>query len=157
MNDPNDFSQQPAEDKELEAMLSPLKAIEPTLEARLANRRAVAEELSEESRWAQPTLRAESIRRPWWRRSVSVPVPLALGLAVMMALAVVSSFQNWRERPAKAPTNAGEVAIANAKVETNATTKGTVSGRPATKFYESETYLCGIGRISSESSYVFRD
>ena len=84
-------------------------------------------------------------------------MPLALGLTVLMALAVISSFQNWRQRPAKAPTTLGEVAVENQDGDRVETVQPVVKTRPTARFYESETYLCGIGRISSESSYVFKD
>src|SRR5437879_6202396 len=91
MNRPDDCLPQPEEERELEAALSPLKGLEPPLEARVANRRAVAAALSSCERWSQPTL------RPWWRRSVSIPVPLALGLALLMSVALSMSFYGWRE------------------------------------------------------------
>jgi hypothetical protein len=155
MNDPSNPSPQPAEDSELEGLLSPLKGLEPPLESRVANRQAVAAALSSEDRWAEPIAR-QSSRQPWWRRTVAVPVPLALGLAVLMALTLFSSIQGWRPRPVKAPVDQRDIA-ANPINDKNAAPKTIASSSATVRFSESETYLCGIGRISGETTYVFKD
>jgi len=155
MNDPNNFSPQPVEDSELEGLLSPLKGLEPPLEGRVANRQAIAAALSAEDRWAEPIARQTS-RQPWWRRTVAVPVPLAIGLAVLMMLSLFSSIQGWRPRPVKAPVDERDIA-ANSMNDKKATPKTIVSSSATVRFSESETYLCGIGRISGETTYVFKD
>ena len=38
----------------------------------------------------------EQGRLPWWRRSISIPLPLAAALAVLMAVALVSSRRTGR-------------------------------------------------------------
>ncbi len=60
MSEPDDFPPEPELDAMLEELLAPLKRLEPSLEARVRNRIAVADELRQ--------LRAEDQmrRRPWW-------------------------------------------------------------------------------------------
>ena len=89
-------------------------------------------------------------RLPWWRRSISIPVPLAAALAVLMAVALASSFRGWQEqspRHVAGPVRDDKAAVA----------KSTSDERPVLKYYETETYLCGVGRLDSESYYVIKD
>jgi hypothetical protein len=156
MSDPKDFLAQPVEKDELEALLSPLKGLEPPLDARLTNRRAVAAALNSEDRQPELTLNQNS-RQPWWRRTVAVPVPLALGLALLMMLTLFSTIQGWRPRPAKAPVVRDEVAAANSTNDKNAAINTVANRSTRVQFSESEKYLCGIGRIRAETTYVFKD
>ncbi len=87
MNDPSDCRIEPDDDPALEVVLSPLRAIEPPLAARIKNRLAVAEALGSFTNVGRrPGL-------PWWRRTVSVPLPVAACLLLICALGVSSRFR----------------------------------------------------------------
>ena len=66
MNEPHE----PLSDELLDDLLAPLRAVTLPDEARTANREAVLRALA---RRAQP---------PWWRRTVAVPVPVAIAATV---------------------------------------------------------------------------
>src|SRR5262245_46051055 len=128
----------PNEDPLLAEMLSPLQRLEPPLEARVANGQAVAAALS--------SRHAVNRTLPWWRRSISIPVPIAAALVLLLAVAL---YANFRSQPAK------EAIAENSNTATLPTSSADT--RQAVKYYETETYLCGVGRVSSESYYVVKD
>jgi hypothetical protein len=140
MNPHDDSPLVPSDDPVLQDMLAPLKHLEPPLEARIANRQAVSAALA--------SLPAVNPKRhwPWWRRSISVPVPIAAALVLIMAAAL---FSNLRSPPAKHSIGAHAAA--------GTFPKSAPDIRPAAKFYETETYLCGVGRLSSESYSIVKD
>ena len=82
MNDPHE----PLSDELLDDLLAPLRAVTLPDEASTANREAVHRALA---RRAQP---------PWWRRTVAVPVPVAI--AATVALVVTAAALFW---PSLAP------------------------------------------------------
>jgi hypothetical protein len=63
---------------ELFDLLAPLRAVSVPDEARVANREAVRHALA---------LRAWP---PWWRRTVAVPVPIAVAATVMLAISMLA-------------------------------------------------------------------
>jgi hypothetical protein len=153
MNDHHDSLPEPGDDPMLEEVLSRLKRLEPPLETRIANRMAVAAELSASSNVNRQR------HLPWWRRSISVPVPIAASLVVLAAFALQSSFRGWQERPpmhVSGPNQPVEGA-ADVRGEKTAIAKRTPNGHAVLEYYETETYLCGIGRLKSESGYLIKD
>jgi hypothetical protein len=153
MNDPHDPLPEPGDDPMLEEILSLLKRLEPPLETRLANRRAVAAELG--------ALLAVNQKRhvPWWRRSISIPVPAAACLAVLAALALTSSFRGGQgQSPVRmaAPDQPAERAT-DAPREKAAIAKHAPDAQPVLEYYATETYLCGIGRVNWESGYSIKE
>jgi hypothetical protein len=142
MTDNHDDSlPEPSDDPMLDEALSHLKRLEPPLETRIANRKAVAAALAEQNAANQQG------PLPWWRRSIAVPVPVAASVAALVAFVLVSGIRDWQERPmhADGPTKQSSIA------------KRTQNARGELKFYETETYLCGIGRVSSESHYSIEE
>jgi hypothetical protein len=153
MNAHNDSLPEPDDDPLLEEMLSHLKRLEPPLAARIANRQAVSAALS--------SFNAVSQQRHlvWWRRSVSIPMPLAAALVMLMAIALYSSFRNWQERSALliATTAQPRDDAATAHGNTTALTQPVAKAYPTWQHYETETYLCGVGRVNSESYYAIKE
>lgn len=131
---------EPGDDPILDEALSHLKRLQPPLESRIANRMAVATALDE--------LNAVKQQRPlpWWRRSIAVPVPVAASVAVLSAIAFASSF-----RGGPAQLHVSE------RVSQSPIAQRAPRSRAELKFYETETYLCGVGRVSSESHYSFQE
>src|SRR5262245_44838464 len=74
MNDPNENFP----DELLEDMLQPLRNAQPSAETRAANRSAVQLAL------------AKQLRPAWWRRSIAVPVPVAIAASILLLLATVA-------------------------------------------------------------------
>jgi len=152
MNTHHDSSPEPNDDRLLEKMLFPLKRLEPPLEARIANRQAVAAALS------SPSAVNQQRHLPWWHRSVSIPVPFAAALVLLMAATFCASFRNWQQPSAPLVAAPGQAAKNTATAGGNRV----VLGQPVpnayltSKNYETETYLCGVGRVSSESYYVIK-
>jgi hypothetical protein len=142
MTQRDDSVAEPDDDALLRATLECLKQIEPPLQARIASRIAVAAELG-------PWRSANAF--PWWRRSISVPIPVAASLLVAAALLLAVGMHGWArptadatpDRPAERDTSAGEA--------TRAVAQG--APRRALKYSETETYLCGVGRLHSESRF----
>jgi hypothetical protein len=78
MNDPADLPP----DEKFDEWLAPLRAVECPSDVRRANRQAIDSALS---RYTQP---------PWWRRSVTVPMPMAV--AASLALLVTAVAALWQ-------------------------------------------------------------
>lgn len=136
MNEPEDSMSSP-NDEALDEMLGALKRLEPPLEARLANREAVANEL-------QNLLAARCNRSlPWRRRWVSFPAPIAASFLALAAWGALSLVLGIFVGPVPlAPANSSPQRAAE---------------RPAVpEHYQTETYLCGIGRVRTESGYLSR-
>src|SRR5438105_1694302 len=91
MIDPNEQPDAHAQDT-IEALLSPLKRLEPTLESRLRNRMAVADEL-QRRRFAE-----RDRRKPWWARMIPVPLPVAAALLVVIGLMSLWGYRGGRQR-----------------------------------------------------------
>jgi hypothetical protein len=140
MNDPHDFSIEP-EDPALERALSGLRSIEPPLAARIQNRTAIAEALS--------SLTSANRRRrlPWWRRSISVPFPVAACLVLIAALALALRFRSDGEQSHAASAPSDKDAIVTSQPD----------ARPVLVYRETATYLCGIGQLKSTHGYYFKE
>ena len=84
MNRLPDPSPEPLEEQALFDLLGPLRDLQAPLATQIANRQSLANVLHERRQ------QSASRPRPWWRRSVSVPIPLA---AAILPLAVVFALQ----------------------------------------------------------------
>jgi len=142
MMDNHDALPESDDDRTLHEALSRLRQLEPPPETRIANRAAVAAALD-----AWHAARRQH-QLPWWRRSIAVPVPVAASVAVVAALALASSFRGGAEQ---LPPQVGEPDKQSSIVER------APRSRAELKYYETETYLCGIGRVSSESHYSLEE
>ena len=145
-----DSFSEPIDDPILEEMLASLKRLEPPLESRIANRMAIAAELS--------SLRMGNRPRylPWWRRSISIPAPIAACLLVLGAYLLQARFHGGQQRlpvdfaaPMLPVERAADVQAVTAKHPSDAHAK--------LEYFATETYLCGIGRLKSESGYFIKD
>ncbi len=142
MNEPHEFSREP-DDPAIEAALAPLRSIEPTAAARAHNREAITAALEE---LKQP----EFVRpAPWWRRSISIPVPVAACLLLIMSLLVVSSFQGKGE-PLKSVPAAESAQPSEAPSDEPGESRQLV-------YRQTATYVCGIGELKSTRGYFFKE
>ena len=155
MNDSSDSLSDDGDDRSLEEFLSHVKRVEPPLESRVEIRTAVAVELCR--------LATGNRSRPlaWWRRTVAVPVPLALSLA---ALLLTTSVLQWNSRRGSVPpsVDAASAARRAGRVgdmphEHAPVARHALNLPPAVEYYETETYLCGIGRLSSQTMYLIKE
>jgi hypothetical protein len=141
------------DDPLLEEIFSQLRRLDPPLETRVANHMAIAAELSR----LLDAKRSQQL--PWWRRSISIPVPLAASLLVLTALVLSASYRGWQERLTS------HVAAPDRSAESDATADGEKAvfamhkpnAHEVSKHYETETYLCGFGRVNSESYYFIKE
>ena len=74
MNDPNEN----LPDELLEDLLQPLRNAQPSAETRAANRSAVRQAL------------AKQLRPAWWRRTIAVPIPVAIAASILLLLATIA-------------------------------------------------------------------
>lgn len=158
MNDSHDWLEEPNHDSLqndplLDEMFSHLRRLEPSLDARLRYRLVVVEELE----------RLQAMRRkqalPWWGRTIALPVPLAASLVVVAGLMLFSFCHDGRARsgvqiaaPIQPVERSAHIPSTGAVAATHA-----VDAHPVVEYYETETYLCGIGRLKSESGYLIRE
>jgi hypothetical protein len=134
----------------LDAAFLQLRRLEPSADGWKLNRTVVADEL-------QRLATAEKkLSVPWWRKTIAVPVPLAAAALSLAALALFSGFRSGQahpQTPVVTPTQP-------ARSLPDAQGAGVVAGADGTKktktvgYYETETYLCGIGRLKSESGWL---
>ena len=152
MNDRDESKSDPLDEPILEELFASLRRLEPPLEARIANRLAVAAELS--------VVRNANRQRalPWWRRSISVPLPLAASLLVLAALVVPMRLAQWNERSSTQPEAPNSSANQAAGThETTSAGKRMPGDHPKLSYYQTETYVCGIGPVNSESRYFIQE
>jgi hypothetical protein len=147
----------PEDDDEqmLEEVLAHVKNVEPSLEARTSIRAAVAAEL------CRVTTSHRNRPLPWWRRTIPVPWPIAVSVA---GLLLVVSASHYRTAPASVPSTvdvASRARSAERATDTRHDHTGVAMHTPdkssELEYYATETYLCGIGRLSSESKSFIRE
>lgn len=113
-----------------------LRTIQPSPEARLNNHRVVAAELER--------LQIKDAPVVWWKQSITLPVPVAMGLAALVCCVAVipwvSRFQDPSSQPPFQVVTSQPVDIA----AIDATSKAGLS-------LTTTTYLCGMGPIESET------
>jgi hypothetical protein len=146
MNADYDPPSEPAEDPLVDEAIAYLKRLEPPLETRIKNRVVVADELKTLLRASQP--------RAWWRRSISVPVPIAAGLAAIVALALSLNFRASRERLPIVAAHPDQRANdpSDGEPEKTKIVPRAHGLQPVREYYAHETYLCGLGQLRFESS-----
>jgi hypothetical protein len=131
----------PPNDPLLDQAFSCLQRLQPPLESQARNRAAVSQELghlwtAKQKRWL-----------PWWRRTIAVPVPLAVGLAALIAILFFAGYRYGSQT-----VSPQHLQHANGMNGTNQ-----AAAHPELEYYETETYLCGIGRLRSTSGYSIRE
>lgn len=141
------------DDEEIDELFGRIKQIGPPLEARMANREAVAAEL-EKLKHNEPVKVV-----PLWRRSVAIPAPvLAASIVLLVYLATISSKnvstttvglvdQTVDNEILVSPLNDG---VENVAMEL-AVPKRVLSASVQVEHRGSTVYLCGIGPIRTES------
>ena len=147
MTDLRESPEDAGDDATFEEIFSILKRVEPPLEAKVAIRRAVADAMS----YSGTARRKRDL--PWWRHSISVPVPIAACLFVLVALATPSIVRGLRESPPDQSRNR----VADISVRPTAPAKRPNLSHTLGKYSESETYLCEIGRVKHEARYLFEE
>lgn len=155
MNDHREFptEQDSGDDEDRTPLpwLAPLQRVEPSIEARLANRTSVAVEL------ARLQIANRLCSLPWWRRTVSIPVPAVIGLAALVIIGLSLSW-NSLERIGSQVRDPGDADIPRHEAVDVIRTPGQGTTRemaalPRLQYYETRLYLCGVGFIASESGY----
>ena len=150
MNADDDSPLEPAEDPLFDEAIARLKRLEPPLQTRINNRVIVADALKSLSRAGQS--------RAWWRRSISIPLPLAAALAVIFAVALSQNLRAGRERAAvevMQPVGQSDRRtndLTGIAPETPKDVARSHDLRPDRQSYAKETYLCGLGRLRFESA-----
>jgi hypothetical protein len=142
MMEPDDFSQEPEQDEVLERLLAPLRQVEPSLHARVRNRMAIADALRRQREIEQKR------SRPWWSRRVSIPVPIAAALLIAAGLALMMSYRGIWTTPSARMAAREQAADRGPFVPAD---------RRGIAYHETETYLCGFGRLKSESGYFIQE
>ncbi len=144
MNDKDNTS--PDKDEyDLEDALARMKRVEPPLEARIINRQVIATELARIEQRRMP------VPQRWWRQSFSVPVPVALGVCILLLVSLVVNWPRSGNIPGRTEESAGADPIAKPSE------KNELEAPPRLTYSASEIYLCGIGRLSYESRYHFQE
>ena len=151
MNADHDPPSEPAEDPAVDEAIAYLKRLEPPLETRINNRVVVADELKSLLGAGQPCA--------WWRRSISIPVPIAAGLAAVVALALSLNFRGGPERSPVAVTQSDQRAQdpSGHAPETPQIVVPAHSPQRVRQYRATETYLCGVGRLRFESGIFSKE
>ncbi|HZZ29416.1 MAG TPA: hypothetical protein VFE46_15570 [Pirellulales bacterium] len=157
MNDFNDSLENlhdvPENDPLLEEAFSRLQQWEPPLESRVRNRLAVTAELERLRTSAQK----QSL--PWWRRTIAVPVPVAAGLAALAAILLLAVFRAQSEASIAPPAAANQSmqSTQHTSAEGAVAIDHSATSSPVMQSFETETYLCGIGRLKLETGYRIQE
>jgi len=145
----------PVSDSEHDDDLSQVKKlllrIEPSTASRVKNRQVIATELA--------AFKKSLSLSPWWRRSVPVPVPVAMGTCAALLALMLFSLAGLEVAPGEVGSTNGQLTIEDHPL-TNSVPEpiDELSFGTAQVDYEaSETYLCGIGRIEYESLYQLKE
>ena len=148
------------EDRLVEQLLSHLKQLTPPPASQLANRKIVATELARlQAKWRNREKR-------WWQKTVAVPVPVALGIAALLLIALGAQLNPlWTTDQPMAGTlhtneSAGHGADGHSKGNTDSSPSVATRTPPndgELEYHETNMYLCGIGLLSSERGYFIRE
>lgn len=127
------------DERDFNELWESLKQLTPPLEMRIANREAVAIELSQ-------ALRARRTRRAFWRRTIELPWPIvAATIAILFGLSASVVRLNGLSNERTIHVHANPK---NASAPSNATPSDDGIARRASR--HSMTYLCGIGTLRTE-------
>jgi len=155
MNDSHDLFPEDSDERMLADLLTSVKRVEPSLEARIAVRGALAAELS------RLAISNQNRRMPWWQRTISVPWPIAVSAAAL--LLAVPALQ-LRAPQAAVPSTGNAVSTdqpaapsAIAPRERPQVAVHTPEVSPEFEDYQTQTYLCGIGPLNSSSKSFLRE
>ena len=156
MQEHENTPEDPSDDGRLAEAFALLRRLQPPLASQIANRAVVNAEL----RALEVAVPTRPL--PWWRRSIAVPVPLAASLLAIVAITVPLTANAWlvsrRTDAPPAALNGGDkqqagaserAAVASAPFET---ASRQTAGNAKDDFV-TETYLCGVGRVSSHARY----
>ena len=149
MNDRH--SDRELDDQTIEQLLSRLKQLEPPLESRVANRAAVAAEIT------RMTEQCRERTLPFWRRTVVIPWPVAAAVLAMLVTLSLMSFRSDRHVPPVAGTSAvgqEEGEAVDQRIQNEVTP---VSRTPTLAYHTTTTYLCGIGQLRSDAKYILEE
>ncbi|MCA9026879.1 MAG: hypothetical protein KDA86_16860 [Planctomycetaceae bacterium] len=150
----DEFTKTSDDQIEISESLSVLRQIRSPPEARASYRASIDSELFK--------VRATQLSMmPWWRRSVAVPIPLIVATCILL---LVSTWVALGSRPSD--TNAARAdkqplafngpgdTIASPKMNPLDTFPTGTSELAASV---STTYLCGVGPLSTEMQYVYKE
>ena len=122
------------DERDLDEASELLRTIEPSLQARLNNHRVVAAELERLQM---------STSVSWWKRSMTLPVPAAIGLGVLAcSIAVIPWLFLFQIPSRQAPLQLTSQSADDLAIDA-ASNQGTE--------LVSTTYLCGVGAIERET------
>ena len=140
-----------AEERRIGRELSPLRSLGAPPGSRAINRRALRRGLDSMDRAYPPT------HPPWWRRRLSVPVPVAAAFAVLLFLLVYLEFgPSLRHEPAAIDRTESAPSDSARKAEAGSPTR--VAAAPGgLQYYESATYIQGVGFLNLESGFRFEE
>lgn len=129
-------------EEELNELLAPLRSATPDSVTRRANRRAA-------HGFARPA--------PWWRRSISVPVPVAIATSAALVMSV-----GWglcSDEPVLAERTGGEVVseASPSDLRSSEARLASVHWTNHGAVYESASYVSGVGYIQRVSLYPIQD
>lgn len=150
MNKNDDSSLNENED-DLRETIALIQRMEPTLAARIKNRKVIATELAR--------IEQHTLSNPWWKRSVSVPVPVALGMCTAFLVVALAWLPSLGDASVESDSITGSTSIEHRDPSGIIRTPSEMSEFNVGQmdFRASETYLCGIGRIQYESVYQFQE
>lgn len=153
MNEHDHHHEEADQDRALQRLLAPLRVVGPTLEEQVRTRVAVAEELA----WVQRERRPWA--GPWWKRRVTIPLPLAAGWMLALGLAVLGAYYQGQRSVgvpnASQVVSAGHAAVPPSKKDAQAAVRNV--GDNQLQYFASEVYICGIGKWQSESGYFYQE
>ena len=153
MTDPTNGPSERDDDDQIREALAPLQNLEPRTESRIRNQIAVTEAMA---RSHQPA-RGSELR--WWHGTVSMRVPVAVSLAVLVVVAFAAQEIRYQRR-VEASLGSQESLLqlpADVRTPLDQSSSGSASEAPPDEmeYFATETYLCGIGTLESESIYTF--
>ena len=144
-----DPSPEPLEEQSLFDLLGPLHDLQAPLATQIANRQSLANVLHERP------LQSASRARPWWRRSVSVPIPLA---AAILLLAVIFVMQQRASSQLARDAVSGPAQQPQALLPRNGDSRearlAALQPSANCRSRESGMYLSGIGSLNSKVVYL---
>jgi hypothetical protein len=147
----NDDTSPDSQDVDFAGKINLLRGIEPTVASRVKNRTVIAAALACRNSGAAPAA--------WWRRSVSIPVPVAMAACVVFLASVLLWLPRLKDAAVGAESVAGST-VAEHQGASNTTETSLNSGEDddtPLEYRASATYVCGVGRISYESAYYFQE
>lgn len=143
------------EERDVEELLKPLQEIESPDESNMLNRKAVADEIAK-AKAAPPTLAPDL--DPIWRRTVGVPIPILVAAA---SLLVFLSIAHLRQELMTEPNPSQRIqqgdGNSSKSEESTDLAKTRRTGESTHVYYQSEVYVCGVGRLRTEMGYFEKD